>query len=52
LQELVAAELPFIMLLYPDGAYAYNADVYDGWRFMTGQGVFHKLSFLPDDAQP
>jgi peptide/nickel transport system substrate-binding protein len=52
LQELVAAELPFIMLLYPDGAYAYNAEVYDGWRFMTGQGVFHKLSFLSDEAQP
>ncbi len=52
LQELVAADLPFIMLLYPDGAYAYNADVYNGWRFMTGQGVFHKLSFLADEAQP
>jgi peptide/nickel transport system substrate-binding protein len=52
LQEMVAAELPFIMLLYPDGAYAYNAEKYDGWRFMTGQGVFHKLSFLPNSAQP
>jgi peptide/nickel transport system substrate-binding protein len=52
LQELVARDLPFIMLLYPDGAYAYNANVYDGWRFMTGQGVFHKLSFLPEEAQP
>ena len=52
LQTLVAQDLPFILLLYPGGAYAYNADVYDGWRFMTGQGVFHKLSFLPDEAQP
>jgi peptide/nickel transport system substrate-binding protein len=52
LQELVATDLPFIMLLYPDGAYAYNAEVYDGWVFMTGQGVLHKLSFLPEEARP
>jgi peptide/nickel transport system substrate-binding protein len=52
LQVLVAEQLPFIMLLYPDGAYAYSAESYDGWRFMTGQGVFHKLSFLSDEAQP
>jgi peptide/nickel transport system substrate-binding protein len=52
LQEITADELPFILLLYPDGAYAYWSDVYDGWTFMTGQGVFHKLSFLPEEARP
>lgn len=52
LQTIVARDLPFIMLLYPDGAYAYNASVYDGWAFMTGQGVFHKLSLLPEAARP
>lgn len=52
LQTIIAADLPFILLLYPDGAYAYNASVYDGWAFMTGQGVFHKLSFLPESAWP
>lgn len=52
LQTVIAEELPFIMLLYPDGAYAYNSGVYAGWAFMTGQGVFHKLSFLPEAARP
>lgn len=47
LQALIAEDLPFIMLDYPDGLYAYRSSVYDGWVFMTGQGVFHKLSFLP-----
>lgn len=52
LQEIIAEELPFVMLLYPDGAYTYWGDVYDGWQFMTGQGVFHKLSLLPEEARP
>ncbi|MCE7981718.1 MAG: hypothetical protein DYG89_11030 [Caldilinea sp. CFX5] len=52
LQMVIAEELPFIMLLYPDGAYAYTSGVYAGWSFMTGQGVFHKLSFLPEAARP
>ena len=52
LQAIVADELPFILLLYPDGAYAYWSEGYDGWEFMTGQGVFHKLSFLPEENRP
>ena len=52
LQAIIAEELPFILLLYPDGAYAYNAATYDDWVFMTGQGVFHKLSLLPEAARP
>lgn len=52
IQAIIAEELPFIMLLYPDAVYAYRPAVFDGWLFMSGQGVFHKLSFLPDDARP
>jgi len=52
LQAITADELPFILLLYPDGAYAYWSSVYDGWTFMNGQGVFHKLSFLPEEVRP
>jgi len=52
LQVIMAEDLPFIMLMYPDGGYAYRSSVYDGWGFMTGQGVFHKVSFLSESAQP
>ncbi|MEM6527736.1 MAG: ABC transporter substrate-binding protein [Chloroflexota bacterium] len=52
IQSIVAEELPFIMLLYPDAVYAYRPGVYDNWLFMGGQGVFHKLSFLAADARP
>ena len=52
LQVIIAEDLPFVMLLYPDGAYVYRSTVYDGWLFMTGQGVFHKLSLLPESARP
>ena len=52
LQAIVADDLPFILLLYPDGAYAYWSAVYDNWAFMTGQGVFHKLSLLPAESRP
>lgn len=52
LQAIIAEDLPFIMLLYPDGAYGYNAATYDGWAFMSGQGVFHKLSLLDASARP
>jgi len=52
LQALVAEQIPFVMLLYPDGNYAYRADVYDGWAFIAGQGVVNKLSLLPSEARP
>ena len=52
LQLITADELPFILLLYRDGAYAYWSDIYDNWTFMSGQGVFHKLSFLAEEARP
>jgi len=52
LQVLFAEELPFITMLYPDGAYAYNSTVYGGWAFISGQGIVSKLSLLPPDARP
>lgn len=52
LQVIIAEQLPFSMLLYPDGAYAFRPAVYDGWVFITGQGVVDKASLLPPDARP
>jgi peptide/nickel transport system substrate-binding protein len=52
IQALIAEDLPFIMILYPDAVYAYRPDDYDNWVFMSGQGIFHKLSFLPQTARP
>jgi len=46
LQTIIATDLPFIMIAYPDGLYGYRSSVYSDWTFMAGQGVFHKLSFL------
>lgn len=52
IQVLMAERLPLIMLYYPDGAYAFRADVYDGWQFITGQGVVDKTSLLAPEARP
>lgn len=52
LQQLIADNLPFIMLAYPDGAYVYNSDVYANWEFIAGQGIVNKLSLLPAEARP
>ncbi len=52
LQVLLAERVPFILLAYPDGAYAYNADVYDGWAFVAGQGIVSKVSLLPEAGRP
>ena len=52
LQVLIAEQVPFVMLAYPDGAYVYNSDVYDDWEFIAGQGIVSKLSLLPASARP
>ncbi len=52
LQVLIAEQLPFVLLAYPDGAYAYNADSYDGWEFIAGQGIVSKVSLLEPSARP
>ena len=52
LQALIAEQLPFVLLAYPDGAYAYNSESYDGWEFIAGQGVVSKVSLLEPAARP
>ena len=52
LQSLFAERLPFVTLLYPDGAYAYDAAVYDDWAFVNGQGIVSKLSLLEPAGRP
>lgn len=52
LQAVIVDEMPFIVLMYPDGVYAYWSSVYDNLAFISGQGVVNKLSFLPKEARP
>ena len=47
MEAFIADQLPFVMLYYADGNYVYQPQVYDGWIYQTGQGIFHKLSFQP-----
>lgn len=52
LQLAIVEEMPFVVMMYPDGVYAYWATVYDNLAFIAGQGVINKLSFLPEAARP
>jgi peptide/nickel transport system substrate-binding protein len=52
LQALIAEQVPFILLAYPDGAYVYNSEVYADWEFIAGQGIVSKVSMLPASARP
>jgi peptide/nickel transport system substrate-binding protein len=52
LQVLIAEQVPFILLAYPDGAYVYNSEVYADWEFIAGQGIVSKVSLLPPNARP
>ncbi len=52
MQEVIAEDLPFVLLLYPDGAYVYNSSVYSDWEFIAGQGIVSKLSLLSPSARP
>jgi peptide/nickel transport system substrate-binding protein len=52
IQVVFADEIPFVVLLYPDGIYAYWANVYDNYAFIAGDGIINKLSFLPESARP
>ncbi|HWG85365.1 MAG TPA: ABC transporter substrate-binding protein, partial [Deinococcales bacterium] len=45
-QSIVAQDLPFITLWYPEGVYAYNPSAYDGWKYQKGQGIINKHSFI------
>ena len=52
MQQIIADELPFVLLLYPDGAYVYDSSVYSDWEFIAGQGIVSKLSLLSPAARP
>lgn len=52
LQERFAETAPFVPLLYPNGVYAYQSNVFGDWRSITGIGPMTKLSFIPDEGQP
>ena len=40
-----------VMLWYPDSAFAYRWEAYDNYVPSAGYGIFHKYSFLPDEAR-
>ena len=44
-------DAPVVPLVYPEGAYAYAPDPYDGWIYVRGEGILDKRSFLPDPAR-
>ncbi|NNF63824.1 MAG: hypothetical protein HKN07_06150 [Acidimicrobiia bacterium] len=52
LQVLIAENVPFVLLAYPDGAYVYNSDVYADWEFIAGQGIVSKVSLLAPGDRP
>lgn len=47
IQKIVAEDVPFLTLFYPDLLFAVRPEAYDGWAFQKGEGIIHKLSFLP-----
>lgn len=46
LQKIIADEVPFVTLWFPDDAYVFNPKVHDGWVFAKGQGIVTPISFL------
>jgi peptide/nickel transport system substrate-binding protein len=46
LEKIAAADVPFVMLYFQDGNYAFRSDVYDRWVYQKGLGIFTKLSFI------
>lgn len=46
LQKLMADDVPFITLWFPQDTYAYNPKAYDGWIYTKGQGTLSKISFF------
>lgn len=45
-QKIVANDMPFLTLFYPDLIFAVRPTVYEGWAFLKGEGIIHKLSFV------
>lgn len=48
LEAIIARDLPFVMLYYQDGIYAFRPATYGQWMYQQGQGIMNKLSFLPN----
>jgi peptide/nickel transport system substrate-binding protein len=46
LQRLIAERMPFVTLFYPDGAYSYRKDTFDGWVYQKGAGILNTMSFV------
>lgn len=44
LQAAIADTMPFVTLYYKEGVYAFRKDVFDGWVYQEGAGIFQKLS--------
>jgi len=47
LERTIARDVPFVMLNFQDGLFAYRGDSFDGWTYQKGQGIYTKLSFMP-----
>jgi peptide/nickel transport system substrate-binding protein len=47
LERTIARDVPFVMLFFQDGDFAYRAEAFDGWVYQKGQGIYTKLSFIP-----
>ncbi|WP_096186260.1 ABC transporter substrate-binding protein [Evansella halocellulosilytica] len=54
MQAFVAEDTPLVPLYYQEIVNAYNAEVYDGYKFQLGKGIINKLSFvsMDDGATP
>ena len=49
-QDILAEDIPVVVLYYPAGRTAYRPAAFDGWWSDPGHGVFHKRAFLASYA--
>jgi len=47
IQQRFAEVLPYIPLMAPAGNFAVDAEAYDGWVYMRGNGIMTPWSFVP-----
>lgn len=50
MQERFNDQPTSIPLYYPDEAWAFRPDAYDGWVESPGFGIFHRWSLLPREV--
>ena len=48
--RLLARDAPSIPLFFSEGAYAFRSEIYGGWTYVKGTGIFDKRSLLPGPA--